>query len=66
MNNKKYTPGRIVEVVRNPPGIVPVDCIEGKSAPIEKIKVNKFIQVSGYRFEYVTARKFLKVTESDV
>ena len=63
---KKYAPGRTVEVIKNPPGIEPVDCIRGRNAPIEDVKTSQYIQVAGYRFEYVTAKKFLKVTESDV
>ena len=63
---KKYTPGRTVEVIKDPPGITPLDTIEGSTAPIENVKTGDFIQVAGYRFDYVTAKKFLKVTESDV
>ena len=62
---KKYTPGRVVTVLKNPPGIEPVDCIKGRKEPIEDVKTSQYIQVAGYRFDYVTARKFLKVTESD-
>ena len=63
--NKKYTPGKIVEVIKDPPGITPLDTIEGSTAPIENVKTGDFIQVAGYRFDYVTARKFLKVIEDD-
>lgn len=46
-------------VLKNPPGIYPIEDIAGQTVPVEKVEVGKYVQAGGYRFCYFTAAKFL-------
>ena len=59
--NKKYYPGRIVRIIKNPPGIEPLDDVVGQVVPIERVEHNKFIIVAGYKIQYVFASKHLQL-----
>jgi hypothetical protein len=62
--NQKYAPGIKCKVIRNPSGVIPVIDIVGRNVTIQRVVRGKYILADGWKFEYVTASKFLRPIKS--